>query len=82
MALAVSTALTACTPRDPGAEADAYQGVVEFEERHLAFEVSGRVRTLEVREGDHLAAGALVARIDPELEEGALSVRAAETSAA
>lgn len=73
-------AAAGCTPHDP--DAASYQGVVEFEERDLAFEVGGRVRALEVHEGDTLAAGALIARIDPELEEGALSVRTAETGVA
>jgi HlyD family secretion protein len=69
-----------CTRHDP--DADAYQGVVELEERDLGFEVAGRVRSLEVHEGDRLEAGTLIASIDPELEESALSVRTAETGAA
>lgn len=81
--LAIGVALvTAGSACDRDTEGAAYQGVVEFEERHLAFEVPGRVRAIDVHEGDRLTAGALIARVDPELEEGALSVRAAETSVA
>jgi len=69
-----------CRGRD--ADASAYQGVVEYEERDLAFEVGGRVRELAVHEGDALAAGTLIARISPELEESALSARDAERRAA
>ncbi|HVR61569.1 MAG TPA: HlyD family efflux transporter periplasmic adaptor subunit, partial [Polyangia bacterium] len=70
----------ACAARDDGAFP--YQGVVEYEERDLAFEVSGRVRELAVHEGDLLQPGALIARVDPELEQSALSAREAEQRAA
>lgn len=70
----------ACRARDDAASA--YQGVVEYEERDLAFEISGRVRTLAVDEGDELQPGALIARVDPELEESALAARDAEKRAA
>jgi HlyD family secretion protein len=78
--LLASLASGACRGRD--ADADAYQGVVEYEERDLGFEVSGRVRELAVHEGDVLAAGTLIARVDPELEESALSATEAERRAA
>jgi HlyD family secretion protein len=79
-ALALLVGLPACRGRD--AEADAYQGVVEYEERDLGFEISGRVRELIVHEGDALPAGALIARVDPELEQSALSASEAERRAA
>jgi HlyD family secretion protein len=69
-----------CASRDK--DASAYQGVVEYEERELGFEVSGRVRELAVHEGDVLQPGTLIARVDPELERSALLVRDAETRAA
>ena len=69
-----------CVPRD--SDASAYQGVVEYDERDLGFEVSGRVRELAVHEGDMLQPGTLIARVDPELERSALLARDAETRAA
>jgi HlyD family secretion protein len=82
-AIAAGVALTAaggCRPRSD--DAASFQGVVEYEERDLGFEVSGRVRELAVHEGDVLPAGALIARVDPELERSALAARDAETRAA
>jgi HlyD family secretion protein len=79
-AAALLAGLPACRARN--ADADAYQGVVEYEERDLGFEISGRVRELLVHEGEALPAGALIARVDPELEESALSASEAERRAA
>jgi HlyD family secretion protein len=84
VAWALVGALAALAPgcRRRDSDADAYQGVVEYEERDLGFEVSGRVRELTVHEGDVLEAGALIARVDPDLEESALSASEAERRAA
>jgi HlyD family secretion protein len=49
--------------------------VVEYEERDLAFEVTGRLAEVPVHEGDTVAAGALLARISPDLERSALSAK-------
>jgi HlyD family secretion protein len=72
--------LAACTSRTP--EADLYQGVVEYQERDLGFEMTGRITALYVQEGDRLPAHALVARIAPELEESTLAARESEARAA
>jgi HlyD family secretion protein len=40
------------------------QGVVEFEERRVSFELAGRIEGLSVRRGDALRAGAEVATLD------------------
>ena len=74
--------LTGTGCKNPSAEADAFQGVVEYEERDLAFEVTGRLTEIAVHEGDRLPAGALIARVAPDLEQGTLSVRVSEASAA
>ena len=55
------------------------QGVVEFDELRLAFDLGGRVRRVSVKEGDELAAGAPVAELDDALER---SAREASTSQA
>ncbi len=49
------------------AEEKAFQGVVEFEETTVAFEVGGRVLTRVVSEGDHVESGTVLADLDDEL---------------
>lgn len=46
-----------------------YQGVIEYEERTLSFELSGRVTKVAVRRGDVVADGAVLAEIDDTLEK-------------
>jgi HlyD family secretion protein len=59
-----------------------YQGVIEMEERDLAFEVPGRLSEVRVREGDVLAPGAVIARLDDRLARAALAVRENEARVA
>jgi len=68
--------------REREADPDTFQGVVEYEERDLGFEVTGRVTEIPVHEGDRLAPQALIARVAPELERSALAVRESEARAA
>jgi len=65
--LVVVTLLLGCRPQgDPmGA---AFQGVVEFEERTLAFELPGRLLGVRVDEGQRVRAGQELARLDDTLE--------------
>jgi multidrug resistance efflux pump len=63
-------------------DADTFQGVVEYEERDLGFEVTGRITELAVHEGDPLAPQGLIARLAPELERSALAARESEARAA
>ena len=72
--------LAGCAERrlDPGT----FQGVVEYEERDLAFEVTGRITALAVHEGDQLAPQGMIARLAPELERSALVMRESEAKAA
>lgn len=58
-----------------------WQGVVEFEERTLAFELPGRLAEVTVDEGDDVAPGAVLARIDDTLETLARDAKAAEARA-
>lgn len=58
------------------------QGVVEFDDRALGFELGGRVATLSVERGQSLAVGQVVATLDDGLERPALDARAAELAAA
>lgn len=64
------------------AERGLFQGVVELEERVLAFEVAGRVEEVSVARGDTLAAGASIARIDDSLPRLEQAAREAELRAA
>ena len=59
-----------------------YQGVVELDERVLAFEVGGRVTTLSVKRGDPLKGGETLATLDDRLEATTKEARAAEADAA
>jgi HlyD family secretion protein len=72
--------LAGCPRHEP--ETDLFQGVVEYQERDLGFEMTGRITALQVHEGDRLAAGALIARIAPDLEESTLASRVSQARAA
>lgn len=78
LALGVFVAACAPKPEHPGA----FQGVVEFEERVLGFEVSGRVATVGVERGVVVRAGQDLATLDATLERAAHESREAEAKAA
>lgn len=59
-----------------------FQGVVEFDERDLAFEVGGRVRAVNVHRGEALARDAVVATLDDGMVRPVIEARTAEVSAA
>lgn len=53
-------------------------GTVEATESRLGFQMAGRIQSVEVREGDHVAEGAVLARLDRrELEAQVASLEAA-----
>jgi len=63
---------------------EGYQGIVELDERSLAFEVGGKLLEVTVKKGDSVAPGALLARLDstlPSLELQALEAQAVATKA-
>jgi HlyD family secretion protein len=64
-------------PKDQG-----YQGIVEFDERKLGFEVGGRLAQVFVRRGQEVQEGALLAKLDDELESAARQARVGEAEAA
>jgi HlyD family secretion protein len=83
LALASALLVPACdSSARREAEEKALQGVVEFEETTVAFEVGGRVLTLAVREGDHVETGTVVADLDDELLRSSLAARTAEVESA
>ncbi len=59
-----------------------YQGVVELDERRLAFEVAGRLQSVKVRRGDHVEPGQVIAALDASLEQIARASRVSEAAAA
>jgi HlyD family secretion protein len=58
------------------------QGVVEFEERVLGFELPGRITTVSVKRGDVVGRGAALAALDDSIEAATRAVRTGEASAA
>lgn len=64
------------------ASAHGYQGIVELDERVLAFEVAGRVEAIPVRRGDVVKPGDLVGKLDDTLERLSRQARADEANVA
>jgi HlyD family secretion protein len=65
-------------PRHPGA----FQGVIEFDERLLGFEVGGRVTALQAKRGATVHAGDVLATLDDALERTTKEGREAQARAA
>jgi HlyD family secretion protein len=80
--LAVALALTGCRGPDAELAGHPFQGVIEYEERDLAFEISGRLAEVLVDEGQVVTAGTVIARLDPSLARTALEARQGEARAA
>ncbi len=59
-----------------------YQGVVEYDERVVSFEVPGRILEVKVKEGDVVKDGDVLARLDDTLEKLAREARASEVKIA
>lgn len=79
--LALVLALAACG-RASERGAEARQGVVELDERAIGFEVAGRIRSVEVKRGDVVAAGATLATLDDGLAKPLRDARAADVRVA
>lgn len=77
--IALSLVIAAC---DREEEQAGYQGVVELDERVLAFEVPGRVVSVTVARGDALDPARVVATLDDAQARTSLAVREAEARAA
>lgn len=59
-----------------------YQGVVEYDERIVSFEVPGRILEVRVKEGDVVKPGDVLARLDDALQKLARDARASEVKVA
>ena len=80
IAAALAAGAAACGPRSPAP--DTFQGTIEYEERTLSFELGGRVVHLDVRRGDMVADGKLLAGIDDSIEKLARDARAEDVASA
>lgn len=72
--------LLGCAPAPP-ALPPGYQGILEYEERTLAFEVPGHLALVKVDEGVEVKPGDEVARLDDRLEVVARGVQEAQARA-
>ncbi len=83
LALAVTVAaLSGCARPEPKKTEEVYQGVAELDDRRLAFELAGRIIAIKAREGDHVAAGTVIATLDGSLDAQARAARDLEARAA
>jgi HlyD family secretion protein len=71
----------ACEGYGGDAGPEPLQGIVELDERVLAFEIAGRVKAIAVDEGDPIAPGQELARLDDTLERLSRDARAADARA-
>lgn len=74
-------ALAGCS-RAEAAGPEPYQGLIEFEERALSFQVSGKIKRLRVERGDFVNEGAVIAELDDTLERPMEEQRMAEAAGA
>ena len=80
-AWALAVLLSGCA-RASGNAPEVLQGVVEFDDRALGFELGGRVATVAVERGETLSPGQVIATLDDGLERPARDARVAEVAAA
>lgn len=73
-------ALLGCKPAQPDTP-PGFQGILEYEERTLAFELPGRLEVLAVDEGVELRPGDEIGRLDDTLETVARGVQNAQAAA-
>nr|MBA3709896.1 biotin/lipoyl-binding protein [Planctomycetota bacterium] len=80
--LSLTAMLVSCGHHAPLDGPGLHQGVIEHDDRVLAFELSGTVRAIPHRQGAAVAAGDVVAELDDGLERAAIAVRQADLRAA
>ncbi|MCL2779309.1 MAG: HlyD family efflux transporter periplasmic adaptor subunit [Polyangiaceae bacterium] len=61
---------------------EGYQGIVEYEQRYISFEVPGRIQKVHAQRGDVILAGGVLAELDPTLEELSRQTRENEVQTA
>jgi len=80
--LAVISCLAAGCDEARAKAPEPLQGVVEYDDWRLGFEVQGRVQAIDVQRGQDVAADAPLVRLDDGLETPVRDLRAAEMAAA
>jgi HlyD family secretion protein len=75
-------ALCGCGSRAQAGQPAPLQGIVEYDDRIIGFELGGRVSAVDVDRGQLVKADAPLVRLDDSLERPLRDVRAAELSAA
>lgn len=80
-ACALLTLVAGCA-RAQGSVAEPAQGVVEFDERSVGFELAGRLGEVTVARGQSVSAGAPLASLDTGLQGPVMAARQAELDAA
>lgn len=81
-ALLLGLALATASCRSRAVTPPGFQGVVEYDERTVSFEVPGRVLEVKVHEGDVVKDGDILARLDDSLQKLAKDARLAEVKIA
>jgi len=76
-----SLAVAAACGQGPGVP-PGFQGILEYDQRVLGFEVAGRVSQVPVHRGQHAQPGQVLARLDDALAVSARDARQAELQAA
>lgn len=74
---ALAIAAAACNGPEPSVPSP-YQGVIELDRRVLAFELGGRIETIEVARGDRVTPGQRLASLDDALAAPTRAARVAE----
>ena len=80
--LCVLAGLSGCEPQVRAKGPEPLQGVVEYDDRVIGFELGGRVLEVDVERGQSVALGAKLARLDDGLERPLRELRIAEIAAA
>jgi len=80
-AAAVGAFAAGCARANAAPVEEIYQGTAELDERNLAFEVGGRLTAVNVREGEQVRVGALLATVDGALDEQARLAQGLEARA-
>jgi HlyD family secretion protein len=81
--LAAAALLMACPAcRRASAVPDGFQGIVEYDDRTIAFEVAGRVERVVAKRSDYVHGGQVLAQLDDTLERLTVDSRTADQATA
>jgi HlyD family secretion protein len=80
--LCALASVCACEPQVRAKGPEPLQGVVEYDDRVIGFELGGRVLEVSVERGQSVAVGAALSRLDDGLERPLRELRMAEIAAA